>query len=108
MGLCGQVYSCDHPVYSRCTLYLRGEEGLAVVQQRYDPETKATSWREVDGWLVDTLYLHPRFPEYFEKHAGKPTNDIYPTVTLRQLMWALKMKPLKKEPWETVFDHCPI
>ena len=23
-------------------------------------------------------------------------------------MWALKMKPLKREVWETCFDHCPI
>lgn len=32
----------------------------------------------------------------------------YPTVTIRQIMWALKMKPLPKQPWETVFDHTPI
>lgn len=108
MGLCGRVHICDHPAYSRCTLYLLGEEGLAVIQQKYDPLTKATFWQEVDGWLVDAIYLHARFSEYFNEHAGRPMNDIYPTVTLRQIMWALKMKPLKKEPWETVFDHCPI
>ena len=32
-------------------------------------------------------------------------NDLYPTVTIRQIMSALKMKPLKKERWETVFDR---
>ena len=108
LGLSGQTHTCNHPVYSRCTLYFSGERGLAVIQQRYDPDTKATYWTEVDGWLVDTLYLHPRFPDYFEKRAGMPQKDIYPTVTLRQIMWALKMKPLKREPWETAFDHCPI
>lgn len=29
----------------------------------------------------------------------------YPTVTIRQIMWALKMKPIKRERWETVFDR---
>ena len=48
------------------------------------------------------------FKDYFEKHAGPPQNHIYPTVTIRQIMWALKMKPLKRQPWETAFDKCPI
>ena len=30
------------------------------------------------------------------------------TVTVRQIMWALRMKPLKKERWETVFDRSLI
>lgn len=38
----GQTYICDHPVYSHCTLYKIGEKGLAVIQQRYIPETKST------------------------------------------------------------------
>lgn len=36
----GQTYICDHPVYSHCTLYKIGEKGLAVIQQRYIPETR--------------------------------------------------------------------
>jgi len=31
-----------------------------------------------------------------------------PTVTVRQIMWALKMKPIKKEKWETCFDRRDI
>lgn len=87
LSMYGQRYCCDHPVYNHCTLFLVGERGLAVIQQRYDPETKHTFWAEVDEWLTDGLY---------------------PTVTIRQIMWALKMKPLPKQPWETVFDHTPI
>ena len=49
----GQTYICDHPVYSHCTLYKIGEKGLAVIQQRYIPETKSTYWTEIDPWLVD-------------------------------------------------------
>lgn len=98
----------DHPVYNHCTLFLVGERGLAVIQQRYDPETKHTFWAEVDEWLTDPLYLHPRFRAFFDRRAGTGTDGLYPTVTIRQIMWALKMKPLPKQPWETVFDHTPI
>ena len=31
----GESYICDHPVYSKCTLYKIGNKGLAVIQQRY-------------------------------------------------------------------------
>ena len=95
-------------MYKRQTLFLVGERGLAVIQQRYDPETKHTFWAEVDEWLTDPLYLHPRFRAFFDRRAGTGTDGLYPTVTIRQIMWALKMKPLPKQPWETVFDHTPI
>ena len=101
----GEVYECDHPVYSRCTLYREGEKGLAVIMQKYRPNDKSTYWEEIDPSLVDALYLHEGFREFFDKRAGTATNGLYPTVTIRQIMWALKMKPLPKEPWETVFDR---
>ena len=46
LSMYGQRYCCDHPVYNHCTLFLVGERGLAVIQQRYDPETKHTFWAE--------------------------------------------------------------
>ena len=101
----GQIYNCDHPVYSRCTLYLIGQKGLAVIQQHYIPETKSTYWTEIDPWLVDVLYLHEGFKKFFDSRAGECTDELYPTVTVRQIMWALKMKPLKRERWETCFDR---
>ena len=61
----GITYICDHPVYDRCTLYQIDNKGLAVIQQRYDQETKTTWWSEIDLWLTDTLYLHPKFKEFF-------------------------------------------
>lgn len=84
------------------------EKGLAVVQQRFDPNTKTTWWGEIDPWLTDSLYLHPRFKEYFDERASICIDGLYPTVTIRQIMWALKMKPLPKERWETVFDRRDI
>lgn len=101
----GETYTCDHPVYNRCTLYRSGDNGLAVIQQRYISETKSTYWSEIDPWLTDELYLTKGFKAYFDERSGKCINDLYPTVTVRQIMWALKMKPLKKERWESVFDR---
>lgn len=101
----GSTYSCNHPVYDRCTLYLEFKKGLAVIQQRFDPTTKTTMWSEIDPWLTDIIYLNSNFKELFNKRAGECTDELYPTITIRQLMWALKMKPLPKERWETCFDR---
>lgn len=101
----GIIHTCNHPVYDRCTLYLIGRKGLAVIQQRYDPETKHTYWTEIDPWLTDQLYLHPRFKAFFDDRSDECKDGLYPTVTIRQIMWALKMKPLKRERWEACFDR---
>lgn len=82
--------------------------GLAVIQQRFDPLDKSTWWTEIDPWLTDELYLHQNFKQFFDKHAGIGVEGLYPTVTVRQIMWALKLKPLKRERWETVFDKKDI
>ncbi len=105
----GRCYICDHPVYNSCTLFEISGKGLAVIQQRFDKETKSTWWGEIDQWLTAELYLHPQFKVYFDERAGTCTDDgLYPTVTVRQIMWALKMKPIKRERWETVFDRRDI
>lgn len=104
----GTTYACDHPVYNECTLFQVGDKGLAVIQQRFDADTKSTWWGEIDPWLTDTLYLHDRFKEYFEARSGECTDGLYPTVTIRQMMWALKLKPIPKERWETCFDRRDI
>lgn len=106
----GMIYFCNHPVYNKCTLFLLGKEkkGLAVIQQRYEPQSKHTWWGEVDAEVADAIYMHEKFQEVLAKRAGPLRNGLFPTVTVRQLMWALKMKPLKKERWETVFDRREI
>lgn len=105
LSMYGETYCCDHPVYSTCTLFKIGDRGLAVIQQRYDPKTKRTWWSELDPWLTDNIYLHKNFKKYFDGRSGSCTDGLYPTVTVRQLMWALRMKPLKKQCWETCFDR---
>ena len=104
----GISYNCSHPVYDKCTLFKIGRKGLAVIQQRHDPATKKSWWDEIDPWLISELYLHMKFKKFFDERAGEPVDDIYPTVSIRQIMWALKIKPLPKERWETSFDRRDI
>lgn len=108
LSMYGVVYECNHPVYSKCTLYFMDGKGLAIIQQRYDPETKSTWWGEIDPWLVDDLYLRDGFRKFFEDRSGECKDGLYPTVTIRQIMWALKIKPIKRERWETCFDRRDI
>lgn len=108
LSMYGKLHICDHPVYDRCTLFEINGKGLAIIQQRFDPFTKSTRWGEIDGWLTDEIYLHPNFKDYFDERAKECTDGLYPTVTVRQIMWALKMKPIQRERWETVFDRKDI
>lgn len=105
LSMYGETYFCAHPLYNRCTLFMLGENGLAVIQQRFNRTTKSTGWSELDPWLTDEIYLNTGFRSYFYENAGPPVEGLYPTVTVRQIMWALKMKPLPKEHWETSFDR---
>lgn len=100
LSMYGELYICNHPVYDRCTLFTIGDKGLAVIQQRFSADTKSTYWTEVDSWLTDSLYLYPKFKEYFDSRSGECTDGLYPTVTIRQIMWALKMKPIQRQRWE--------
>ena len=101
----GDVHTCDHPAYDTCTLFKMDSRGLAVIQQRYNSATKQTWWSEIDPWLNDTLYLHPNFKDLFDERSSEGKDGLYPTITIRQMMWALRMKPLPKERWETCFDR---
>lgn len=105
VSMYGETYICDHPVYNVCTLFKIGDKGLAVIQQRYSRESKQTWWGEIDPWLPNDLYLNPGFKSYFDDRAGTCSDGLYPTVTIRQIMWALKMKPLPRARWESVFDR---
>lgn len=104
----GVTYSCSHPVYDRCTLFKIRNKGLAVIQQRWDAEVKKTWWDSIDPWMTDELYLHPKFKNFFDERSGECTDGLYPTVTIRQIMWALKMKPIPRQRWETCFDRRSI
>lgn len=108
LSIYGETYRCNHPVYNKCTLFKIGNRGLAIIQQRINSLTKTTWWGELDPWLTDELYLHPKFKSFFDNRAGEPIDGLYPTVSIRQIMWALKMKPIPRERWETCFDRRDI
>ena len=59
LSMYGELYICNHPVYDRCTLFMIGNKGLAVIQQRFSADTKSTYWTEVDSWLTDSLIAAP-------------------------------------------------
>lgn len=86
-------------------LYKVGSRGVCVVQQRFNESTKSTYWTEIDPWLNDIIYLKAGFKDFFDSYSEEERNGLYPTVTVRQLMWRLRMKPLKRERWETVIDR---
>lgn len=100
----GVTYECDHPIYNFGTLYLNEKKGLVIIQQRIGTG-KRTYWGPIDPWLVDQVFFHNGFKELFDKYAAESSDGIYPTMTIRQAMWFLKMKPMKREPWETSFDR---
>ena len=104
----GLTYNCNHPVYRRCTLFCVRGNGLAIIRQYFNAENKTTFWAELSRDLAADIYLNPGFEAFFNKRAGACKNGLYPTVTVRQIMWALRMKPLPKKRWETVFDRKDI
>ena len=95
----------SNPMMQQQQQKIAQQQRQSMIQQRYDADTKHTYWGEIDPWLNDELYLHPKFYKYFKERAAESDNDIYPTVSIRQIMWALKMKPMRKEQWETCFDR---
>lgn len=76
-----------------------------MIQQRFNPDSKTTYWTEIDPWLSDEIYLHKNFEKFFDERADIRQNGLFPTVTIRQMMWGLKMKPMPRERWETCFDR---
>lgn len=97
----GKVYICNHTMYRQCTLFQNGDVGLAVIQERYDPEKKVRWWSYIDPWLAGDIFLNKKFEGYFVDHARQADErGIFPTYKVREVMWALRMKPLKKEYWE--------
>lgn len=73
----GITYKCDHPVYSKCTLFKIDDKGLAVIQQRYDPKEKITKQGDIDLWLTDDLYLHKGFMDFFNDRSGENEDGLY-------------------------------
>ena len=93
--LYGETIILDHPVYKIGTLFLQNGKGLVITQRRFS--AKYVYWDALDPWLANDIYLHPKFRQFFEIHA---TEEDYPILQVRKVMWSLRMKPLQKEFWE--------
>lgn len=52
LSMYGKLYICNHPVYDRCTLFTIGDKGLAVIQQRFNPDTKTTYQMDVSFPMI--------------------------------------------------------
>ena len=100
------AYKCDHPLYSECTLFRDNSQGLAVIQKRFNARLKIFWYGPIEVWLIQEILNQPNFAQYLKDNGKEPTDGLYPTVTIRQLMWALKMKPLRKEWWESQEKQC--
>ena len=94
------IHECDHPMYQKCTLYLKNGKGVAVVQKRFNSKTKTFWWGPIDPWLVDDISAQEAWPNWFDKNAEEPTYNVYPSFTVRKVMWAMRMKPLPRESYE--------
>ena len=101
--LYGKDVNSSHTLIRSGTLFQQGALGLLVVQNRFDEESKSFYYGAIDGWLCNEIYLNERFADAFKKFAGPCVNGNYPVIKLRKLMWALRMKPLKKEYFEEDF-----
>lgn len=97
----GKIYICDHPLYNRCTLFQNESKGVAIIQEYFDPNKKARWWSSIKPWIAGDIFFHEKFQEFFNDNAQEAdANGLYPTFTVRTVMWALRMKPLKREYWE--------
>lgn len=94
------IYICNHPLYDKCTLFKKGDYGLALIQQKFNHKTKQSWWGPIDPWLIEDLYSQPGWLDWFYQHCGGCKDGLYPTVTVRKAMWAMRMKPLKRQYWE--------
>lgn len=100
----GEIYICDHPLFNKGTLFRIGSKGLIIVQEHYNKKTKARWWGPVVPWLSYDIYTNSNFASFFEKTASEcDENGLFPVISVRKVMWALRMKPLRKELWENGF-----
>ena len=90
----GHKIKMNHPIYQYGTLFEQDGKGMIFVQKRF--RKKCCYWDAIDPWLANDIY----FPSYF---AEKSREINFPIVSVRTVMWALRMKPLPKEFWEEYF-----
>ena len=97
-----KTVKCNHPLFSAYTVYSKGDLGIGVIQQKFNEKLKCSWWGPVDVALANDIFESENFSEWFNRNAKLPNEDgMYIVMEVRKLMYALGMKPLKKEFWET-------
>ena len=100
-----KTVKCNHPLFGAYTLHKEGRVGIGVIQQHFNPTFKYSWWGPVNVRLANDIFESEKFPEWFNQNAKEPDlNGLYPVIEVRKLMYALGMKPLKKERWEISFN----
>lgn len=67
----------------------------------FDCQRKTFYYDKLPPYLANDIFEAKGFEEYFKAHSAAERDGLYPTVTARSIMWALRMRPLKKEWWES-------
>ena len=99
------LYKCNHPLYSACTLLKKGDKGIAIVQLRFNSRLKHFWYGPIETYLAEAIFSREGFFDLMSEKGAEPKDGLYPTMNVRKIMWALKMKPLRKEPWESQDFH---
>ena len=90
-------------LFSDGTLFLKDGKGLIVVRKYFDKVRKICYYGPISRGLANDIFTHERFCEVFADYAHKRGKDGYPFIDVRKFMWALRMKPLKKDIFEFFF-----
>ena len=93
-----KIVQSEHPLFNRATLLYSEDRGFLVVQQHFDPVGKSVWWGSIDPWLACDIRRADRFQDFFEDHADEKYSFV---ISVRKLMWEMRMKPLPKEFWES-------
>lgn len=93
-------HKCEHPLYRQCTLYFKENLGLAVVKKHYNERLKMFWFGPIENTLAMDISRNEKFKAFFDENACEGCDDIFPTFDIRKIMWALRMKPLRKQYWE--------
>lgn len=95
------VQKATHPLYTAYTKFSDGGKSFGAIQQRYNETLHCTWWGPIDKDLIDKILDSPYFDEFWEDTARSSGLDH--VIEIRRIMWALHMKPLPRELWETKF-----
>lgn len=99
-----KTVKCNHPLFAAYTVYEKENRGLGVIQQKFNEKLKFSWWGPIDVRIANDIFESENFPGVFNQFAkDRDLDGLYPVIEVRKLMYALGMKPLKKEFWETSF-----